>query len=91
MSPPNVTTPPGWGGVEGETVEAGHLKHQFSAGSSNEPVGRVVQFRRLIGRAIWRASYATQEARQRYAVRDQGRRQAGARIALWILRLLGKV
>lgn len=46
---------------------------------------------RLLGRAIWRASYTTEEARQRYAARGQKLRQAGARIVLTILRRLGRV
>lgn len=45
----------------------------------------------LIGRAIWRASYAAEEARQRYARRGQLFRQAGACIVLAVLRLLGRV
>lgn len=56
-----------------------------------EPVDLALEFRRRLGRAIWRASYTTEEARQRYAERDQNLRQAGMRIVLAALRLLGRV
>lgn len=45
----------------------------------------------LLGRAIWRASYTTEEVRQRYTARGQKLRQAGASVVLAILRLLGRV
>lgn len=62
-----------------------------SAGPANEPVELAIQFRRRLGRAIWRASYAAEESRQQYAARGQKLRQAGTSIVLWILRLLRRV
>jgi hypothetical protein len=43
----------------------------------------------MIGRTIWVATYAIEEARQRYADRRQLLRQAGACIVLSLLRLIG--
>lgn len=43
----------------------------------------------MIGRTLWVATYAIEEARQHYADRRQLLRQAGACIVLALLRLAG--